>query len=251
VLWIQFNGQPELVAAVSIRLREEGRENWVPHDLTYSRETYRWEKLFRQEEERRRFSYYFTARTEEGIERAYPLPGPLTPLSRSPPPPLFINEILPRPSRGGREKEFIELYNGGDEPVSADGMFLSDDRRNSTKFRITAPEPIPPKGFLVLFTDGRGEGLHANFRLGNGGEYLALHHRVEEGNVILDQLAFPSVPIDQAYGRERDGVKGFRVWKYPTPGARNIPRVPPDLLKKNAKPQEDGAKPTGVEGARK
>jgi hypothetical protein len=97
----------------------------------------------------------------------------------------------------------------------------------------------------VIFTDGRGEGLHANFRLGNGGEYLALHHRVEEGKVIVDQLAFPSIPMDQSYGRERDGAKGFRVWKYPTPGARNIPRVPPDYLKKESKPAEDPGRPGG------
>ena len=198
-----------------------------------------------KEEESRRFSYYFTARTAAGVERAYPLPGPVTPLISPVRPSVFINEILPRPLRGGENQEFLELYNAGDEAVSVDGMFLSDDRRSPTKFRISAPDPIPPLGFLVLFTDGRGEGLHANFRLGNGGEYLALHHRVQEGNVIIDQLAFPPVPLEQSYGRERDGGRGFKVWKYPTPGARNLPRIPPEHLKKEGKPAEDPQKSGG------
>jgi len=232
-LWFRINDWNEPGSTVHAILRGETSAASERIELAYQKEGFRHELPIGDEllsRLGRRIAYYFVARTAEGLERAYPLPGPAAPLWISDPPPVSINELLPRPLRTGPHREFVELFNASDAPVSVDGLFLSDDRRNSTKFRIEAKDPIPPRGFLVIQTDGRGEGTHANFRLGNAGEYLGLFHRAEEGNVLIDQVAFPAVPPDRSYGRERDGQKGFKVWKDPTPGARNIPKIPAGAL---------------------
>jgi hypothetical protein len=161
---------------------------------------------------------------------------------------LVINEILPRPRRGGPHREFVEIHNTSDKEASIDGMFLTDTRRDTTKFRISWPAPIPPHGFLVILADGRGEGIRANFHLGNAGEYLGLFARAEEGNVLVDQVAYPSIPVDKSYGREGEATKNWRVWKDPTPGARNIPKIPPEYLKKDgAGAPAEGKEPAAAE----
>ena len=224
-------------------LRDEGLSQFVPEALAWNKESFRHELTLGADRLGRPIDFYFTARSAGGLERAYPLPGPDLPLRIPRRPKLFINEVLSRPSRGARIQEFVELYNASDGPISVDGMFLTDNRKNTTRFRISRPEPIAPMGFLVIHTDGRGEGLHASFRLGNAGEYLGLFHRAEEGNLLIDQVAFPAVPVDRSYGREQDGTRNFKLWRDPTPGARNIPKIPQELLKKQGEPEGPAAPP--------
>ncbi len=234
-LWFRINDWNQPGSTVHAILRGENSSAIERIELPYVQGGFRHEILIGDDllaRLGRRIAYHFIARTAEGLERAYPLPGPRASLWIADRPPVFINELLPRPLRTGPHREFVELFNDSATPVSVDGLFLSDDRRNSTKFRIEAEAPIPPRGFLVLHTDGRGEGTHANFRLGNAGEYLGLFDRAEYGNGLIDQVAFPAVPADRAYGRERDGQKGFKVWRDPTPGARNIPKIPQGALER-------------------
>jgi hypothetical protein len=67
---------------------------------------------------------------------------------------------------------------------------------------------------------------------------------MEEGNVLIDQMTFPAVPTDRSYGRGRDGEKGFRIWRDPTPGDKNLPKIPDEFLR-----PKDGGAPEGEDGS--
>jgi hypothetical protein len=223
-LWLQVTGPIESAA---VHMRDDGQSAFEVQPLSYDKETFRHQLTLGPERIGRRISYYFTARSADGVERAYPLPGPQALLRVPARSGLVINEILPRPQRGGSFEEFIELFNAGPEPASADGMFLTNSKKNAIKFRISHPQPIPPRGFFLIHADGRGEGDHANFHLHNAGGYIGLFTGAGEGNLLVDQMVYPAIPVGQSYGREQDGAPTFKVWKVPTPGARNIPKVPP------------------------
>jgi hypothetical protein len=146
-------------------------------------------------------------------------------------PQLKINEVLPRPlRRPDSAAEFIEIYNASDAAVDLEGMYLSDSRTNPTKWRIPAGNVVAPGGFAVFYATNLGKGNHTNFRLNNSGEFLGLFGRIEEGNLPVDRVAFRALLPGESWGRRKDGAKGFRVWKDPTPGARNLPKIPEEYL---------------------
>jgi hypothetical protein len=181
-----------------------------------------------------RIHYYFVATSPSGVERAYPLPVPELTYSLGPLPPVKFNEVLPRPSRDPDSPgEFVELYNPSSRTVDLGGYFLTDSPRNPTKWRIPEGTTIGPKGFLVFLADGLNRGLHTSFKLSNVGEYLGLYGPMEEGNLLVDRAAFRSMRTGQSWGASPDGSKNFRVWKDPTPGARNLPKIPEEYLRKN------------------
>lgn len=233
------------IKEVSLLARFPGQTEFQKIPMKWDDKAFRYEVTVARLEGDPRAPYYFQAVSESGLERPYPLAGADLPLSIPSRPKLFLNEILPRPDRENPLGEFVEIYNAGDEPVSLEGMFLTDNRRNPAKWRIPRTEPVPPKGFAVLYADGRGMGDHAPFRLSNSGEYLGLYHRLEEGNILIDQMAYNAIPMDKSYGRSRDGEKGFQVWKDPTPGKRNLPKIPEEYLrgKKAEEKPGDGQAP--------
>jgi hypothetical protein len=81
--------------------------------------------------------------------------------------------------------------------------------------------------------------------LSNSGEFLGIFGRMEEGNLMVDSTAFRGVRSGESWGASPDGSKNFRAWKDPTPGARNIPKIPEELLKKKAEEQKAEESPTG------
>lgn len=233
------------VAGVRLMMRFPDSARFVPHDLQWSESKFRYELTLPRVDPDQDYPFYFLARSADGVERPYPLTGPELTFRLPSRPRIFINEVLPRPSESNPHGEFVEIYNDEDFPVSIRDMFLSDSRVNSVKWRIPVSEPLPPKGFAVVYADGLGRGLHAPFRLGNSGEFLGLFHRLEAGNIRLDGIVFNAVPLDQSWGRRKDGRKGGRFWKDPTPGARNLPRIPEEYLRP---PQEDDERGPDGEG---
>jgi hypothetical protein len=229
-------------ALLAIRMPE--REDFELRPMAWDGQAFRYQAELPRLEGDPSLPFYFLVRSEGGIERTYPLTGSELTFYTPSRPKLFINEVLPRPSRGGPFREFVEIYNAGDVPASLEGMYLSDRKGNTAKWRLAVKEPVPAKGFVVLYADGLGEGHHASFRLANSGEYLGLFHRYEEGNVLVDQMTFSAVLVDQSWGRREDGKKGFRRWKDPTPGKRNLPKIPEEYLKKKG---EGGQSPGALE----
>jgi hypothetical protein len=238
-IWIKVRSSeaPEAArpARVTLHYREatggDGAFEAVP--LEWDATSFQYAITLAAKPERRRTAYYFTVASQDGGERRWPLPAPELTFFLPEPVGVKLNEVLPRPSRApGSPGEYIEIFNPGTAPVDLEGFFLTDSSRNPTRWRIPAGFPVPAKGFQVFYADGLNRGNHASFKLSNSGEYLGLFGRMEEGNLLVDQLAFRGVRTGESWGATPDGTRSFRSWKDPTPGKRNIPKIPEEYLKK-------------------
>ncbi len=124
---------------------------------------------------------------------------------------VYLNEVMPSNSKiedeYGEKDDWVEIYNGGADPVFLGGMYMTDDLGELTKWQITTSPLLLPGQFALIWADGQPEqgGLHASFKLKKGGEELALVQEVNGVLHILDSLRFPAVPSDISYGRLNDG----------------------------------------------
>jgi hypothetical protein len=154
-------------------------------------------------------------------------------------PTLRINEVLARNATGitdqsGAREPWIELVNTGARAVALDGLFLSNDDANPTRWAFPAGAAIPAGAFLTIFADGEpaqstSSELHAGFRLAStAGSPLRLTlSRVENGSTqAIDHLraSVPAAP-DVASGRLPDGSVPVIVDVSPTPGGPNTPLI--------------------------
>lgn len=239
-IWVRVPDAEE----VALYIKRPGRSSFESVALQADEKGYGHSVSVTRFEQDPQMPFFFLARSALGVERPYPLTGPDLTLFIPDRPTLVINEVLPRPLRGNSHGEFIEIYNAGNSSVSIEGMFLTDKRRNPLKWRVPLSGMLAPKGFKVVYADGLGRGNHAPFKLSNAGEYLGLYHPREAGSVLIDHIAYTAVPANQSWGRERDGKKGGRVWKDPTPGRKNLPKIPEEYLrdKKDKKKDEGAAK---------
>ncbi len=142
------------------------------------------------------------------------------------PPLVLINEFMASNSRTiadeyGQYDDWIEIYNADTQAINVNGMFLSDDPANSTRWMLP-DTTIEPMGFLLVWTDGdpnQGK-LHANFRISAEGEQVALFATLAEGNYLIDTRTFETQKTDVSYGRFPDGGNKWLLMPS-TPGASN------------------------------
>jgi hypothetical protein len=124
----------------------------------------------------------------------------------------------------GEFDDWFELYNPGSETVDLSGYLLSDQLDRPDRFIIPPGVSIAPKGFLLVWADGRDEqptsDLHVNFRLSRQGEAIGLS--APDGKVI-DSVIFSAQEPDISQGRHPDGAPPpFPFMQIPTPGGPNI-----------------------------
>ncbi len=79
----------------------------------------------------------------------------------------------------GDSPDWIEIYNDSDQSVDLNGYHLTDKASDLSKWEFTAPTPLAPGEFLIVFASSRGTidpagYAHTTFNLGAGGEYVAL-----------------------------------------------------------------------------
>ncbi len=141
--------------------------------------------------------------------------------------PVYINEFLASndtsfADQDGGHDDWLELYNASGETVDLGGMYLTDKPDNLTKWQIPAGTQIAAGSWLIFWCDEEEEqaGLHTNFKLGAGGEFLALTEAY--GLRIVDSLTFGSQETDVSYGRTEDGGDVWRFFVSPTPGYSNL-----------------------------
>jgi hypothetical protein len=232
---------------IRLHYREEGAAEVQVADLAWDTKDFRFAVSLPVKADRNRTAYWFIATAAGGVERAYPLAAPELTYALPVLPPVRLNEVLPRPGQGSSLGEFIEIYNGSDGEVDLEGFFLSDNRGNSTKWRIPRGNVLPSKGFAVFYADGLNQGNHTSFKLSNSGEFLGLFGRMEEGNLPVDALVFRGMRVGESWGASPDGSKSFKVWRDPTPGARNFPKIPEDFrpAREGEPPPEPGDPPAG------
>jgi hypothetical protein len=234
-LWFQGGSRGpglERPEKVELRYREEGAAAFETVEMGWDEQRFRWALSLEKSDSRPRTAYYFLATATGGVERAYPLGAPALTYFLPERHELYINEVCPRPIQGPDSPgEFIEIHNESSRAVSLRGMYLTDDRRVPTKWRIREDVVVPPKGYALFYADGLNRGNHTSFRLSNSGEYVGLYGPIEEGNLPIDGIVFRGVPAGQSWGRKQDGTRGFRSWRDPTPGRQNLPKIPEEFLR--------------------
>lgn len=145
--------------------------------------------------------------------------------------PLFINEVQASNAETIQDAQleyddWVEIYNGSNEPVDIGGMYLTDDVSAPTQWQVPSGDPqqttVGPHGYLLIWTDGDTEdsGLHANFSLDAGGEEVALFDA--DGTTLIDYVGFADQETDISYGRLPDGGDTWQPQACPTPGAENV-----------------------------
>ena len=147
-------------------------------------------------------------------------------------PTLWINEIQPENLNGlkdsaGETDPWLELYNNGSGAVSLDGLFLTDNYSNLTRWAFPSGIQLKPGEFKAIFADGQtsqttSAELHANFRLRPGSGSVALS-RVSNGQPeVLDYISYSGVRAGRSFGSFPDGQPFDRQEFFSvTPGAPN------------------------------
>ena len=140
--------------------------------------------------------------------------------------PVCINEFLAVNTAvirdpAGEWEDHVELCNTAAVPAVLDGMYLTDDLQNPTKFRLPIGTTIPPHGRLLVWCDEDGvQGpLHANFKLSGNGEDIAMF--AADGVTLLDSFRFGPQVANVATGRLFDGALPWVSLPAPTPNAPN------------------------------
>ncbi len=146
-------------------------------------------------------------------------------------PPVLINEFMAdnettlADGASGEYLDWIELINTGDEVVSLDGMYLTDDLDGPTQHPLDSRLTISPGGFLVLWASKKAvnDPTHLNFALAAGGEDLGLFWLdPDSGNlVMLDGLVYSAQEPDISMARDEDGTGAWMLTQQPSPGASN------------------------------
>jgi len=141
---------------------------------------------------------------------------------------IVINEFLPNPvgpdDAEKPEGEWVELYNKGRFSVPLRGWFLSDLQGNLLQIPNST---IPPKGFLVVYLDGKYSPGWLNNRGKDGVSLWAPKNphippkRCFGGYCIIDAHFYRGeVPEGKSFARIPDGSENW-FDPLPTPGSAN------------------------------
>jgi hypothetical protein len=145
---------------------------------------------------------------------------------------IWLNEAVAINTAGladnqGEREPWIELHNSSAAPIPLDGMFLSDDYVNLSKWPFPTGATLQPGEFKVVFVDGEpGESTstewHTSFRFGGGTGSVALSQTDGEGARIVDYLNFDNLAANRSHGSCPDGQLFDRQELFfTTPGAAN------------------------------
>ena len=132
----------------------------------------------------------------------------------------YINEYF-------KKNDWVELYNTTDEEIDVEGMYLTDNLTNLTKYQITAAgtgvnTKIPAQGYLVIWCDKlntTSQALHASFKVDGDGGVLAL---TAADKSWTDTLAYSAHDARTTIGRYPDGAADVYAMNVATINKQNI-----------------------------
>ncbi len=128
----------------------------------------------------------------------------------------------------GEFDDWFELYNGSGATVFLDGLYVTDDPALPTKHQLTGGLTIPPGGHFLLWADNDLEqgDRHCGFKLGSGGEALALF--APDGATLVDSVGFGQQLPDVVFQRYPDGQT---PWTYGYPATPEAVNAAPELVR--------------------
>ena len=138
---------------------------------------------------------------------------------------LRLNEVMSKNEgvwvdETGALEDWIEVYNGGEAPLSLAGWQVAD----SAGAPFTLPDDprlvVPRGGVVVLFADGEVEAgpLHLPFKLSASGDAVTL---TAPSGERVDSVELPALAANQAWARVEDGRGEFAACDWATPGRTN------------------------------
>ncbi len=142
---------------------------------------------------------------------------------------LVINEICASSittlkDEDGDYPDWIELHNTSDKTIDLSNYALSDDPDSLVKWRFPQGATIAPGGYYVVFASGKeraaapGSWPHTGFKLRSEGETVILS---DIQGRMLDLVTYDLLQADTSWGRDEEGVGGFKRFSQPTPGLPN------------------------------
>lgn len=141
--------------------------------------------------------------------------------------PLFVNEIMANNNNtftddAGEYDDWIEIYNGGTDPIYLGNKYLSDNQNSPDKWQLPDVD-IQPGEFLIFWADkDEDQGSnHTNFKLSSGGEFVGIFDEASNNFALIDGYEFGAVEADQALARLPNGTGAFQIAE-PTPGGSNM-----------------------------
>ncbi len=127
------------------------------------------------------------------------------------------------PDPAGEYDDWFELYNPTQDSVLLTGKYLTDKPDQLSKWQFTQPNLyLNPGEYLLIWCDeDSGQaGIHTNFALSKGGEYVAIVET--DGVSIIDSITFYQQRTDTSYGRYPDATGSWYFMENPTPGSSNV-----------------------------
>ena len=150
------------------------------------------------------------------------LPGPISG--------LVINEISAAGSTGtdeaGDHDDFIELYNGGTEPINLNGLVISDDPANPVKSGLRDPSELKllQHGVyhVIWLDEEQEEGPdHVSFKLSSDGEPVTIRQFTPTGLMPVASIDFGVQLSGFSLSRIPDATGEFVQTFSATPGQKN------------------------------
>ncbi|MEK7580127.1 MAG: lamin tail domain-containing protein, partial [Patescibacteria group bacterium] len=131
---------------------------------------------------------------------------------------IFISEIFPNSSGQDKDKEWLEIYNKGDEPVNLANWQLIGGLNYSKKYTFPENSKILAKTYLVL------KDSDLKFTLRNKSENILL---IDGQGRTIDKISYQDAPEEMSLVRNSDGEI---MWSAtPTPGKENLFINPDDI----------------------
>ncbi|MDP1675508.1 MAG: CotH kinase family protein [Bacteroidota bacterium] len=121
----------------------------------------------------------------------------------------------------GEFDDWVELFNPTSSPIILTGKYLTDKKDNLAKWKFTQPNlTLSAHEFKIIWCDEQEwqVGIHTNFKLSAGGEFLALTD--SDGVTVIDSITFGAQSSSVSYGRFPDGSVPW-TFMPATPGAAN------------------------------
>lgn len=117
--------------------------------------------------------------------------------------------------------DWLEIYNSGLAPVDLQGLYLTDEPSNPTKFQFTESIVVPSKKSVVVWADTETQQgpTHTNFKLDVFDPSLSLY--AQDGSTLIDRMDVPFLATAQSFGRYPDGANEVYRFEATTPNEPN------------------------------
>ena len=123
---------------------------------------------------------------------------------------------------------WVELYNPTDEDINLKDYKISNKNKEGKAWKLP-DKTVAAKGYVIIFCDKEGKGLHTDFRLESGKGctvYLFSNKEVVDSLPYIDGKPMVKMPApDIAYGRKTDGANEWGYQLTPTPGNANTGQI--------------------------